>query len=102
MKSRKGFVSNSSSSSFVISKEFLTDSQIALIRHYLEHCEDYGVYNETEYDGQKFSFETWFIEENHTHIGATVFMDNFYMHEYLEKIGVDMEKVKWGRGQSLL
>ena len=42
IKSRRGFVSNSSSSSFIIHKEGLTDEQLNEIRNYVELIDNLG------------------------------------------------------------
>lgn len=79
MKVRNGFVSNSSSSSFLISKRFITDEQMEKIRDI--------VYPD-------YSF--WYISEDETYFAGRTDMDNFDMHDFMVSIGVDMEHVKWG------
>ena len=84
MKQRKGFVSNSSSSSFVIHRSDLTRLQLVAIRHHttvarwfcMDYCDD-----------------AWRIEEGDVEISGFTFMDNFNMSEFLDEIGVT--KVKW-------
>ena len=84
MKIRQGFVSNSSSSSFVINKINLSEKQIEQIKNH----GSYMRYNEQS--------DAWTIEEDEFEISGSTWMDNFSMLEYLEKINVDISKVKWG------
>ena len=81
MKIRTSFVSNSSSSSFIIMKRYLTSKQIREIRH---HCDT----------SINFS-DAWEITEDEYEISGKTWMDNFDMRRHLEKIGVDMSKVEW-------
>lgn len=81
MKVRNGFVSNSSSSSFIISLKDITPEQyIAIINN--------------DYNDQEFP-EPWDVSVNETHIRGSTIMDNYSMWDFFEKIGVDNTKVKW-------
>jgi hypothetical protein len=88
MKTRIGFVSNSSSSSFVIKKEDITATQRDLIWNHIEEGKKLGMYCAEPGEG-------WDITEIGDVIKGSVFMDNFDMFEFLEKIGVDMSKVDY-------
>lgn len=88
MKVRNGFVSNSSSSSFLIHKAYLTEKQIKQIHeHYLElptiPDEPYG----------RSVLDSWDIEEGNMWIHGKTWMDNFDMISYLLEIGVDLKYV---------
>jgi hypothetical protein len=90
MKIRNGFVSNSSSSSFVINKRNLSKSQIRKIRDYEEEGKQYGL--------SCGSFDSWGISENSTWMAGSTSMDNFDMAAFFERIGVQSSEVKWGDG----
>ena len=115
MKIRSGFVSNSSSSSFIIKKENLSEAQIGCIFNhtYVMRCEKLKMYNDEvcskcdlrikcELKSKDSSQETeygwgdkWNIEDNNGNIEGTTFMDNFDMSLFLKNIGVKGEHVKW-------
>jgi hypothetical protein len=82
MKIRNGFVSNSSSSSFVIQKTKLTSEQIAKIKNHREYisalCDEWRI---RDFSGILF--------------GATN-MDNFDMESFLDLIGVSNSDIEWG------
>ena len=87
MKTRSGFVSNSSSSSFAIYKKYLTGEQIEKIRNHAEEAKGMGLYD-----------EPWSIHETDLVIGGSTWMDNFDMHQFLREIGVNpdnQEVVEW-------
>jgi hypothetical protein len=87
MKIRNGFVSNSSSSSFVIAKSALSYLEIYAIKNHSTLAEDMNIGNIDEY---------WSITEDEHTIEGWTSMDNFDMDEYLTKIGIDSQHVKWG------
>ena len=88
MKVRNGFVSNSSSSSFVISLDALNPLQVFAIKGHSTMCEIVNM---------KCDGDAWYIdidEDEKTVEGRTT-MDNFDMEEYLSKIGVPSHVINW-------
>lgn len=86
MKTRLGFVSNSSSSSFVIETKYLSRLQIVAIKHYRELCNDFG-----EYDCEP----NWDVREENGMLYLSTSMDNFDMRNFLNQIGVNDEYIKY-------
>jgi len=89
MKIRKGFVSNSSSSSFIVSKKGLSERQIDKIVNHIEYSKDnfpqISIYD--DYSG-------WRIEETDEQMMMRTEMDNFDMYEFLLLIGVEDDDIK--------
>lgn len=84
MKIRQGFVSNSSSSSFVIPMSALTPEQLDKIHNHIEEGKNLGMECCRESDA-------WNIKE--ASLSLSTNMDNFDMYHFLQAIGVDMDKV---------
>jgi hypothetical protein len=89
MKIRRGFVSNSSSSSFMIDKCDLTSEQIYQIK-------DHAVYAKLKNWNVMYDCP-WCIDETEDQISGSTSMDNFDMRWFLDKINVNMDKVTWER-----
>jgi len=86
MKTRKGYVSNSSSSSFLIKLDNLSKKQIDRIVNY----QDSDYYKKHKCDPD------WIISMDEDVIEGNAWMDNFDFGEYLDRIGVDENDIKWG------
>ena len=82
MKTRHGFISNSSSSSFVI-----RDSSI-LSKRQIEAIRDHGIIAK---------YDAWEIKEEFGTITGFTWMDNFDMEQYLTDIGVPSNAVEFDR-----
>ena len=93
MKIRTDFVTNSSSSSFVISKDKLTEDQIFAIKN---HGTIGRVFQDIIFDPGYYCDDPWTIKEDGNNIYGNTNMDNFEMFTYLEAIGVNDENIKWG------
>ena len=88
MKIRLGFVSNSSSSSFVVSKHFISGYQLDQIRNAAEWGKRLGIdYSECAAD--------WTITENEAEVEGDTWMDNFDFREFLVKIGVPEQHIHY-------
>lgn len=88
MKIRSGFVSNSSSASFVILKSNLTERQLKQIRSAPAYAKRLGMDFIEEY-------ENWRVQEDENVILGTTTMDNFCFAEFLTKIGVNWDYIGW-------
>lgn len=98
MKIRLDFVTNSSSSAFVIKKKRLTARQIYMINnHEFMGSLFNGIYAKlVGIDQAPFYMDPWKIDEDENEIRGETSMDNFGMEEFFEHIGVDDKYVKWG------
>ena len=93
MKIRSGFVSNSSSSSFLIPINALTESQVLMIQDYINVTENWCKYHK---DTDLYP-EGWSISVNEKCVYGWTIMDNFDMHFCLTNIiGVEQKYVHWG------
>ena len=96
MKKRKGFVSNSSSSSFIINKEDITKKQKNKIINHIDEAKKMSSPDNTP-DGYDFKYgweDTWSVRESEDELMLSTTMDNFDMYEFLIDIGVDREDIK--------
>ena len=99
MKVRSGFVSNSSSSSFCIKLQDLTEDQINHIKEHIVFAElkakekdpdfkDFVLYADCKAD-------EWDVFEHEKHLCGGTGMDNFDMEFLLNAIGVPEEAITW-------
>jgi len=93
MKIRNGFVSNSSSSSFIISTFNLSPKQIQDIYNHNEIWQKLDQDVKEKYD--MWFDDTWEITKKDGFLRGSTSMDNFNMHGFLEMIGVDKLYVQW-------
>jgi hypothetical protein len=86
MKIRQCFVSNSSSSSFIINLKDITAMQLVMIQNHSEVAKAIGGYDN----------EPWDIDIEGAEVRGYTFMDNFDMHHYLVNVvGVDEDLIRW-------
>ncbi len=80
-KIKQGFISNSSSSSFIIKLENITSQQLNFIKNYKEYDDDF--------------YDEWSITTDDNYVKGYTDMDNCDMCKYLDKIGVPKSEVEW-------
>lgn len=86
MKVRIGFVTNSSSSSFLIMKKYLSEKQLQAIRMHSELGERLHL---------QWASDSWSIHENEDFITGETYMDNFDISEFFGIIGIPVNKIMW-------
>jgi len=90
MKIRNGFVSNSSSSSFIVKKEGLNELQIYAIHNHIEMVNKMIF---PEWTAEEHPDGAWNVKEHDNIIELSTGMDNFDMEFFLKKIGVPRENI---------
>lgn len=89
MKIRTGFISNSSSSSFVISLDDISGRQLKMIENHIEIAKGLRGFDT---DGD----EQWHIYTDEYFVYGRTFMDNFDMDCFLTSVvRVPEDKIKW-------
>jgi hypothetical protein len=80
MKTRQGFVSNSSSASFVIAKSLLTEAQLKGLMDYQ--------YSPANVDG-------WSVTDNGEYIDGMTIMDNDSIDELFERLQIPPNHIRF-------
>lgn len=86
MKTRLGFVSNSSSASFIVKKAGLSPSQKNIVENYVEAAAKSN-------DDYKDEVEDWSMTEYQNHYEFRTSMDNFSLNEFFEIMGIKVENL---------
>lgn len=97
MKIRSGYVSNSSSSSFLIPINALRQYQIEMIEDHIHCTENWLKYNKDAEIDCCDDGNRWSIDVNEKCVYGYTFMDNFDMHFFLLNIAkVEQKYIHWG------
>jgi len=92
VKYRQGFVSNSSSSSFVVAIDDLSPLQVWLIENHIEIAQRAGGFDCADDDN------AWSISKDGSpgKLCGDTYMDNFDMKGFMVSIGVDVQRrIEW-------
>ena len=84
MKTRLGFVSNSSSASFIVKKAGLSPSQKYIVENYVEAATKSN-------DDYKDEVEDWSMTEHQNHYKFWTSMDNFSLNAFFESMDIKVE-----------
>lgn len=106
LKTRTGFVSNSSSSSFVISRQAVSPFQVDQIENHIREVStrfrnsgiDFGWITYPDEDTCPEGYSGWDITVDEFYVNGYTIMDNFDMRTFLEEIGVPDKAIKWRHG----
>ena len=91
MKIRAGFVSNSSSASFVVDKRLITEAQAELLRRHSIIAS--MLYNELKTNIFDSADQSWELDETKTKLEFSTTMNNFDLPGFAKEIGIPQEAI---------
>jgi len=95
MKVRNGFVSNSSSSSFIILQSSMNEKQKEMLFDHIEIAKEIDKKLKSQGKPEKYEYyEEWYMEEDDFSVWCHTSMDNFYLIEFLiSEAGLDGDDI---------
>lgn len=95
MKIKIEFITNSSSASFTILKKNLSTIQVDLIKNHIRESNNFLIHRGPQHELFNSPGDAWHIIETEDSIEGDTSMDNFNMHWFLKKIGIDDQHIKF-------
>lgn len=92
MKIKIDYITNSSSSSFIIARHKISETQLVLIK---EHIEVASMLTKLDPDLNFGWFDSWQISINEDTVEGSTSMDNFDMLAFLNVIGISSEDIEY-------